>query len=42
MFFADLDGPDDGGPVSDALAALRGRVEVLRVLGTYPAAVTRS
>jgi prephenate dehydratase len=42
MFFADLDGPDDGGAVSDALDALRSRVEVLRVLGSYPAAVTRS
>jgi prephenate dehydratase len=37
MFFADLEGDAGRAPVSDALAALRGRVETLRVLGTYPA-----
>jgi prephenate dehydratase len=37
MFFADLDGPVDDPPVADALAALAGRVETLKVLGSYPA-----
>jgi prephenate dehydratase len=36
MFFADLEGSVDTAPVSEALAALRGRVETLRVLGSYP------
>jgi prephenate dehydratase len=35
MFFADLDGAAGRPPVSDALAALRERVEELRVLGSY-------
>jgi prephenate dehydratase len=35
MFFADLDGAAGRPPVSDALAGLRGRVEELRVLGSY-------
>jgi prephenate dehydratase len=35
MFFADLDGAAGLPPVSDALAALRARVEELRVLGSY-------
>jgi prephenate dehydratase len=38
MFFADLDGSDSEPAVADAIAAVRGRVEVLRVLGSYPAA----
>jgi prephenate dehydratase len=38
MFFADLDGADTDPAVSDALTALAGRVETLRVLGSYPAA----
>ena len=38
MFFADLDGAADAPPVGDALAALRQRVETLKVLGSYPAA----
>jgi prephenate dehydratase len=38
MFFADLEGAADEGPVRDALEALRGRVQTLRVLGSYPAA----
>ncbi len=38
MFFADLDGRDDDADVADALAALRERVEVLRVLGSFPSA----
>jgi prephenate dehydratase len=36
MFFADLDGAEDEPGVRDALDALRGRVEGLRVLGSYP------
>ena len=35
MFFADLDGAAGRPPVSEALAALRKRVEELRVLGSY-------
>jgi prephenate dehydratase len=42
MFFADCDGPADDPAVASALDALRDRVEVLRVLGSYPAAVTGS
>jgi prephenate dehydratase len=38
MFFADLDGASDDPAVSEALTALRGRVETLKVLGTYVAA----
>lgn len=38
MFFADLEGAAEDARVGDALAALRGRVEVLKVLGSYPAA----
>jgi prephenate dehydratase len=38
MFFADLDGAEDDPPVRDALAGLAGRVETLRVLGSYPGA----
>jgi prephenate dehydratase len=37
MFYADLDGAADDPRVNEALAALRGRVETLRVLGSYPA-----
>lgn len=40
MFFADLEGGDSDPAVADALRALGERVEVLRVLGSYPAAVT--
>jgi prephenate dehydratase len=36
MFFADLEGPATRPPVSEALHALRGRVEEIRVLGSYP------
>jgi prephenate dehydratase len=35
MFFTDLDGAEDDPPVRDALAGLRRRVAVLRVLGSY-------
>ncbi len=38
MFFLDLEGPEADSHVSEALAALRDRVETLRVLGSYPAA----
>jgi len=40
MFFADLEGGVGDPRVADALDALSARVEVLRVLGSYPAAVT--
>ncbi len=38
MFFADLEGGCEDARVEQALAALRARVEVLRVLGSFPAA----
>ncbi|HEV3055132.1 MAG TPA: prephenate dehydratase domain-containing protein, partial [Solirubrobacteraceae bacterium] len=38
MFFVDLEGAVEAPPVAAALASLRGRVEVLRVLGSFPAA----
>lgn len=38
MFFADLEGRADEGPVAEALAALHPHVEHLRVLGSFPAA----
>jgi len=38
MFFADLDGRESDPPVADALAGLHGRVNVLRTLGSFPAA----
>ncbi|HKF80463.1 MAG TPA: prephenate dehydratase [Thermoleophilaceae bacterium] len=38
MFFADLEGAVGRAPVDEALAALRERVETIRVLGSYPAA----
>jgi prephenate dehydratase len=38
MFFADMEGGEDDAPVKEALQALRGRVQTLRVLGSYPAA----
>ena len=38
MFFADLEARADEPHVEQALAALGGRVETLRVLGSYPAA----
>jgi prephenate dehydratase len=38
MFFADLEGAAGRPPVSDALDALRGRVEEIRVLGSYGSA----
>jgi prephenate dehydratase len=36
MFFVDLEGRDTEPHVADALAALRGRVETLRILGSFP------
>jgi prephenate dehydratase len=39
MFFLDVEGRDVEPHVADALAGLRGQVEVLRVLGSFPAAV---
>jgi prephenate dehydratase len=38
MFFADMEGGESEPSVSEALGALRGRVQTLRVLGSYPAA----
>lgn len=38
MFFADLEGRDSEAHVAEALLALRSHVEVLRVLGSFPAA----
>jgi prephenate dehydratase len=38
MFFADLDGAETDPPVRDALGGLGGRVDTLRVLGSYAAA----
>lgn len=38
MFFADLEGRASEGPVAEALEGLRGHVEHLRVLGSFPAA----
>ena len=38
MFFADLDGAEDDPPVRAALEGLARRVEILRVLGSYPGA----
>jgi prephenate dehydratase len=41
MFFADLEGAESEPRVREALAALSGRVESLRILGSYPAAGPR-
>jgi prephenate dehydratase len=38
MFFIDLEGGGEEGPVAEALEALRGHVEHVRVLGSFPAA----
>jgi prephenate dehydratase len=40
MFFLDLEGRDHEPHVADALAGLGAHVEVLRVLGSFPAAIT--
>jgi prephenate dehydratase len=39
MFFLDLEGRNTEPHVADALAGLRAHVEVLRVLGSFPAAI---
>lgn len=36
MFFVDLDGADTDAPVAEAIGALRGKAENVRVLGSYP------
>ncbi len=38
MFFVDLEGRDEDPQVKEALVGLRGRVNVLRTLGSFPAA----
>jgi prephenate dehydratase len=38
MFFLDLEGRDSDAHVAEALIGMRGRVEVLRVLGSFPTA----
>lgn len=38
MFFADLEGAAGDPEVTDALEGVRGRVQTLRILGSYPAA----
>ena len=38
MFFLDIEGRDTEPHVAEALQGLRARVEVLRVLGSFPAA----
>ncbi len=40
MFFLDIAGRDSDAPVAESLAALRGHVEHLRVLGSFPAAAS--
>jgi prephenate dehydratase len=36
MFFCDVEGRADEGAVAEAIAALRGKAESVRVLGSYP------
>jgi prephenate dehydratase len=38
MFFCDLDGSADDEPVAEAIRALRGKAESVRILGSYPIA----
>ncbi|HSO98173.1 MAG TPA: prephenate dehydratase [Solirubrobacteraceae bacterium] len=38
MFFLDLEGSVDASPVAEGLDAVRGHVDTLRVLGSFPAA----
>lgn len=40
MFFADMEGGEEEPSVREALEALAGRVQTLRVLGSYPAAAS--
>ena len=36
MFFCDLDGADSDDTVAEAIDALRGKAESVRILGSYP------
>ena len=38
MFFCDLDGAENERAVADAIEALRGKAESVRILGSYPIA----
>jgi len=38
MFFVDMEGHERDGAVAGALSGLRGHVERLKILGSYPAA----
>jgi prephenate dehydratase len=38
MFFCDLEGGEEEGPVAEAIAALRTKAESVRILGSYPLA----
>ena len=38
MFFCDLEGASEDAAVSEAIAALRGKAESVRILGSYPTA----
>jgi prephenate dehydratase len=38
MFFLDLEGRERDAPVAEAIAAMRGHAEAVRVLGSFPAA----
>lgn len=38
VFFVDCEGAAETGPVAEAIGGLRGQAEVVRVLGSYPAA----
>ena len=40
LFFVDLEGHQEDGPVAAALAELRERAPFLKLLGSYPAAVS--
>jgi chorismate mutase/prephenate dehydratase len=39
VFFVDVDGHAEDGPVAKALADLRERAQLFRILGSYPKAV---
>jgi prephenate dehydratase len=41
MFFADLGGAEADAPVAEAVEALRAQAEIVKVLGSYPAARSR-
>lgn len=40
MFYIDVEGHQRDGPIADALAELKGLAPFLKILGSYPAAVT--